>query len=191
MNDQQSVSDILVVDDTIENLEFLMSTRRGQGYKVRTATSGEFALRAARSVPPDLILLDVKMPDVDGYEVCRRLKEQPETKNVPVIFLSVASDVQDKVRAFQAGGVDYITKPIQPEEVIVRVETHLKLHAMERALRNSERQLRLIADNTPACISYVGIDDLRYRFVNRRHEETAAVKKQCKEMLWQVESLNE
>lgn len=93
--------------------------------------------------------MDVRMPDMDGYEVCRKLKAQPETEDIPIVFLSVASDVEDKVRAFQTGGVDYITKPIQPEEVIARVETHPRLHAMEKALGKSERQLAEIIDFLP------------------------------------------
>ncbi|MBD2576127.1 GGDEF domain-containing response regulator [Oscillatoria sp. FACHB-1406] len=122
-------ADILVVDDTQENLSFLSSMLAQQGYDVRIAINGEMGLLAATTVVPDLILLDIMMPGIDGYEVCRRLKTAAETASVPIIFLSALSSSFDKVQAFTAGGVDYITKPFQVEEVLARIQNQLNLRA--------------------------------------------------------------
>jgi putative two-component system response regulator len=120
-------ADILVVDDTLANLQLLANILKEDGYKVRPAINGSLALRAVAQKKPDLILLDIKMPDMDGYQVCQALKENPDTKDIPVIFISALSDANDKVRAFSMGGVDYLTKPFQFEEVKARVATHLQL----------------------------------------------------------------
>ena len=106
---------ILVVDDRPENLRFLSTLLTEQGYEVRRAIDGQIALNAARSNPPDLILLDVRMPDLDGYEVCGQLKELEDVRSIPVIFLSALNEAIDIVRAFQVGGADYITKPVKFE----------------------------------------------------------------------------
>jgi len=132
---------ILVVDDTPDSLRLLVSILSEQGYKVRAAPSGKLALSAAQKLPPDLILLDVKMPEMDGYEVCRQFKANPQTNQIPVIFLSAWSDVIDKVRAFSVGGVDYITKPFQIEETIARIQTHLTLRALQKALNQKNETL--------------------------------------------------
>ena len=126
---------ILIVDDLIENLHFLNDILTKQGYKVRSVTNGNMALRTVRNNPPDVILLDIKMPDIDGYQVCSTLKADEETEDIPIIFLSALNEVFDKVKAFQVGGVDYITKPFQPEEVIARIETHLTLQQQKHQLR--------------------------------------------------------
>jgi len=133
---------ILIVDDTPENLRVLLELLKRQGYKVRAVPSGKLALQAASSEPPDLILLDIMMPDMDGYEVCRRLKEDAKLCEIPVVFLSALGDTLDKVRAFDAGGVDYVTKPFQFEEVLARVETHLRLRRLQVQLEEHNRQLR-------------------------------------------------
>jgi two-component system sensor histidine kinase/response regulator len=112
------------------------------GYKARPVSSGAAAIRAAQSAPPDLILLDINMPQMDGYEVCRRLKADERLKPVPVIFISGLNEPLDKVRAFQLGGVDYITKPFEVEEVAARVETHLNLCRQQQALAQSLYRLR-------------------------------------------------
>jgi len=137
--------DILIVDDTAPNLQVLSSMLRAQGHRVRSALSGALALRAARSRTPDVVLLDVMMPDMDGYEVCSRLKADPALRHVPVIFLSALQDAEDKVRAFRAGAGDYITKPFHLDEVVARVQTHLHLHRLQRAAdaTNSELQARV------------------------------------------------
>ena len=121
-------ADILIVDDTPANLNVLSAILGKRGYRVRPAINGALALKAAQKAAPDLILLDVQMPGLDGYEVCRQLKADPQTRAIPVIFISALDDVLDKVEAFQAGGVDYITKPFQIEEVLARVENQLALH---------------------------------------------------------------
>ncbi|MGB4497832.1 MAG: HD domain-containing phosphohydrolase [Methylococcaceae bacterium] len=127
-------TDILIVDDTLPNLQLLTSILREEGYKVRPASSGALALQAIAKKLPDLILLDIKMPGFDGYEVCETLKNNPETKDIPIIFISALSDISDKIKAFNVGGVDYINKPFQFEEVRARVATHLKLQAYQREM---------------------------------------------------------
>lgn len=137
---------ILIVDDLIENLHFLNDILTKQGYKVRSVTNGTMALRTVRNHPPDVILLDIKMPDIDGYQVCSTLKSDEETSDIPIIFLSALNEVFDKVKAFQVGGVDYITKPFQPEEVIARIETHLTLQQQKYELRQQIEQHQQTAE---------------------------------------------
>ncbi|MEM6254258.1 MAG: response regulator [Cyanobacteria bacterium P01_D01_bin.156] len=124
---------ILIVDDAPKNVQLLSDTLSKQGHKVRGVLSGEMALRASNSLP-DLILLDIMMPGMDGYEVCRKLKESPFTCAIPIIFLSALDAVSDKVKAFEVGGVDYITKPFQLQEVHARVSHQLKLQQLQRQL---------------------------------------------------------
>ncbi|MBW4682274.1 MAG: EAL domain-containing protein [Microcoleus vaginatus WJT46-NPBG5] len=123
--------DILIVDDTPENLRLLSTMLSGQGYNVRKALSGQMALTAVQTLVPDLILLDIKMPVMDGYEVCEKLKADLKTATIPVIFLSASNEAINKVQAFAVGGADYITKPFQIEEVLVRVQNQLTLRAAE------------------------------------------------------------
>jgi two-component system, NtrC family, sensor kinase len=126
---------ILVVDDTLANLHLLIHLLSKEGFKIRPVQNGQDALTAARTSPPDLILLDIMMPGLDGYEVCSQLKADEITREVPVIFLSALESIEDKVRAFNAGGVDYITKPFRREEVLARVRTHLALLQARRDLK--------------------------------------------------------
>jgi PAS domain S-box-containing protein len=139
-------ANILVVDDTPDNLRLLSGMLMEQGYKVRPAPSGAHALATSRKEIPDLILLDIIMPEMNGYEVCRVLKTDERTKNIPVIFLSALSDVEDKVRAFETGGVDFITKPFHANEVVVRVETHLKISGLQQKLRTERARFKSLAD---------------------------------------------
>jgi putative two-component system response regulator len=120
---------VLVVDDTPANLTLLAKMLGERGYVVRPVPSGSLALKAAASHPPDIILLDISMPDMDGFEVCRRLKEDVWLRDIPVLFISALTDTEEKVKAFRRGGVDYITKPFQIEEVEARVEAHLRLRS--------------------------------------------------------------
>jgi len=129
---------LLIIDDTLENLQILSARLGEEGFDIRCAKNGHLGLRGALSAPPDLILLDVRMPDLDGFEVCRRLKQQTCTREIPVIFLTALDRPEDKVVAFQVGGSDYITKPFQFEEVLARVRHHL-------ALRDTSEQLRRYA----------------------------------------------
>lgn len=134
---------ILVVDDTPANLRLLAGILNGKGYKVRPVPNGELALSAARGMPPDLILLDIMMPEMNGYEVCEKIKADERTRDIPVIFISAINDVLDKVKAFVVGGVDYITKPFQMEEVLVRVETHLAMCHLQNKLKQKNEELTL------------------------------------------------
>jgi sigma-B regulation protein RsbU (phosphoserine phosphatase) len=140
---------ILLVDDNATNLQVLFQTLDGRGYNLLVAKNGETALKIAGKAKPDLILLDIMMPDIDGYEVCRRLKEDAATADAPVIFLSALGDTKDKVMGLDLGAVDYITKPFQPEEVIARVNTHLTIHSLRRQLQEKhdelEDELQLVA----------------------------------------------
>ncbi|MDY0019313.1 MAG: response regulator [Anaerolineae bacterium] len=138
-------ADILIVDDTPANLHLLTRILQQNGYKVQTVASGDLALKAVDIVLPDLILLDITMPGMDGYEVCARLKANAPTKEIPVIFISALDELLDKFKAFAVGGVDYITKPFQVTEVLARVKTHLALQEMRRRLE--EANARLIAQN--------------------------------------------
>jgi two-component system sensor histidine kinase/response regulator len=133
---------VLVVDDTPANLQLLVGMLKERGLKVRPVPSGEMALRAVQASRPDLILLDITMPGMDGYEVIARLKENEATRDIPVLFISALNETTDKVRSFQAGGVDYITKPFQLEEVEARVRTHLELCRQRAELKRSYEQLR-------------------------------------------------
>jgi PleD family two-component response regulator len=134
-------SDILIVDDTQENLVTLRRILTEQGYKVRPAINGPLALQMAHKAVPDLILLDIRMPEMDGYEVCRQLKADETTREIPVLFLSALDDTEAKVKAFEVGGVDYITKPFQVEEVLARVKTHLTLRTMQQQLQDHVAEL--------------------------------------------------
>ncbi len=138
MNARQS---ILVVDDTPANLRLLSGILANQEYMVRPVPDGSLALSAAEAEPPDLILLDIMMPDMSGYEVCEQLKADERTRDIPVIFLSAKTEVLDKVKAFEIGGVDYITKPFQAEEVLARVETHLNLRNLQKRLEGKNKAL--------------------------------------------------
>lgn len=136
---------ILVVDDSPANLRLLASMLGERGFKARTAISGPMALTAARAAPPDLVLLDINMPDMNGYQVCEQLKASEQTRDIPIIFISALDEVQDKVKAFSTGGVDYVTKPFQFEEVLARVEAHLALRLLQQRLEatNTELEQRL------------------------------------------------
>ncbi|HEY5582496.1 MAG TPA: HD domain-containing phosphohydrolase [Rhodoferax sp.] len=162
---------ILVVDDTSASLRLLTDILKEEGYEVRSAISGELALRAATSNPPDLVLLDIRMPGMDGYEVCQRLKAEPGTRDVPVIFVSAVSETDEKVRGFALGAVDFVTKPYQRDELMARVRTHLELHRLrnhledlvaERTteLKQSEKQLRTsLLDSITALAAIVEMRD--------------------------------
>src|SRR5262245_26985228 len=131
---------ILLVDDDATNLDVLRHTLDGRGYRLFVTRSGESAIEVARRVRPGLVLLDVVMPGIDGYETCRRLKEDPETAEAAVIFLSSLDEAKDKVRGLEVGAVDFVSKPFQKDEVVARVNTHLTLQRLRRQLetRNAE-----------------------------------------------------
>lgn len=144
---------IMVIDDTPENLKLLEEMLGGQGYRVLMFPSGTMALKAAIRNPPDLILLDIMMPEMDGFETCRRLKENPSTQEVPVIFLSALNDTQSKVKAFSMGGVDYVTKPFQFAEVRTRVDTHINLRRVQLSLKQHNLHLEKLVQEKVKEIS--------------------------------------
>ena len=178
---------VYVIDDTPANLRLLDSMLRQKGYRTYCFPGGLPALRAARKNPPDLVLVDINMPEMDGYEVCDRFKRIPGLKEIPVIFISALNQVEDKVRAFNAGGVDYVTKPFKAEEVEARVETHLKIIQLQRDLIGSNEQLQCSLEElkrleslhdslvhmlahdmrTPLAAIRLGLDLIKMRFRDR------------------------
>jgi two-component system sensor histidine kinase/response regulator len=153
-------ADIMIVDDMPANLQLLVHFLRGEGYKVRPVTSGAAALELARHITPDLVLMDVSMPELDGYETCRRMKQIPSLKDMPLVFLSAMGDLLDKVRAFEVGGVDYITKPFHMEEVRIRIETHLRLAQLRSEMAEKCRQLEL-SEKMRGQLVHLLIHDMR------------------------------
>ena len=145
MTEHENKSTIMVVDDEPLNLKLLEDLLGQEGYRVRSFPRGRRALAAASQSPPDLILLDVKMPEMNGYEVCKRLKSDEKLSRIPVIFLSGLGDTADRLTALHSGGVDYMMKPLQVDEVLARVETHLKL--------NSGKTAGSAAINAPAKVN--------------------------------------
>lgn len=128
---------VLIVDDNPNNLRVLSGMLEQAGYRVRPALNGEMALRSIGVILPDIVLLDIRMPEMDGYEVCRRLKADAATRDIPVVFISALQEAEDKVNAFRAGGVDYVVKPFQIEEVLARVRMHLELCRARKALQSA------------------------------------------------------
>lgn len=183
--------EVLVIDDNEQSLEYLSRILLMDGFRVRTASCGSMALKLILAITPELILLDIMMPDMDGYELCRCLKEDELTRDVPVIFISTLDKGVDIVRGFEVGGVDFISKPFQDREVLARVKTHLALRRVQvrlekqnaqleleiaerkkakYALQESEQRLQSIIDNSPACI-YIKDTQGRFRLVNRKFEK--------------------
>ncbi len=144
-NNNNSTASILAVDDTHANLQLLVKILARQGYKVRPAVNGRMALKAAQAEPPDLILLDIMMPEMDGYELCQHLKANPQTRDIPIIFISALDETFDKVKAFSIGAVDYITKPFQEEEVLARINTHLTIRNLQQDLQQQVAELDAFA----------------------------------------------
>lgn len=189
MTTQDATPTVLIVDDTPQNLTLLREILTQHGYNVRPAINGEIALKSIQTSIPDLILLDIMMDGMDGYEVCMRLKSDASTSDIPILFISALDDTFDKLKAFQIGGVDYITKPFQTAEVLARVEAHLKLHQMQKRLeQQNERLLKEIADRKRVEIELeksnrelarlVNIDGLT-QIANRRYFDT------CLEAEWE------
>jgi PAS domain S-box-containing protein len=135
-------ANVLVVDDNIGDLQLLSKTLSESGYKVRPTQSGSLAIRSANLYPPDVILLDIHLRDYDGYSVCKQLKSTEQTNSIPIIFISASSEILSKIKAFEVGGIDYITKPFQPEEIIARIETHLTNKRLKQQLEEQNRRLQ-------------------------------------------------
>ncbi|MBD2606833.1 diguanylate cyclase [Scytonema hofmannii FACHB-248] len=141
-SDKKNKGNILLVDDLPENLQLLSDSLIKLGYTVRSVTSGRMALKTVKVKQPDIILLDIKMPQMDGYQVCRTLKADEDLRTIPVIFISALDDVFDKVTAFELGGIDYITKPFQMEEVVARIENQLTIQRQQRLLEQENIKRR-------------------------------------------------
>ena len=154
---------ILMVDDNPANLQVLQATLDGRGYRLLAARDGASALSIAANASPDLILLDIMMPAMDGFEVCRRLKSDPGTDDIPVIFLSALEETEDKVRGLELGAVDYITKPFQPQEILARVNTHLTLRCLQRQLREANAELTELNENLEQKVAERSRELLRSR----------------------------
>lgn len=176
MNDiNAQPDDILIIDDVPDNLQLLFTMLIEQGYEVRRVLSAKQALKVIEIEPPDLILLDIKMPDLDGYELCKILKSQEKTKHIPIIFLSALNDTFDKVKAFEVGGVDYITKPFQLAEVVVRVENQLRLLKMQKEIEQKNNDLTLLNQKLEALNEYLlkqSNQDGLTQIANRRYFDT-------------------
>ncbi len=138
---KNNMETILLVDDNPTNLHVLFQTLEDIGAKLLVAKNGKSALSIAQKIRPDLILLDIMMPEIDGFEVCRKLKESCQTKDIPVIFLSALDQTEDKVRGLRLGAVDYVSKPFQPDEVKARVNTHLTIHRLKREVQRRKERL--------------------------------------------------
>lgn len=151
-NAESRQRDILVVDDTTANLRLLDGLLRSNGYRVRPVPSGELALRAVEAAVPDIILLDMNLPDIAGIEVCRRIKTRAHLQHVPIIFISALAETEDKIAAFAAGGIDYVTKPFRTEEVLARVRTHLALRDMREQIEQQNRALAESRDTLEARV---------------------------------------
>ncbi|MBE9116321.1 response regulator [Lusitaniella coriacea LEGE 07157] len=132
------LASILIVDDTIAHLRLMFDILSEQGYRVRQVPNGQMALTSVKAAVPDLILLDISMPGLNGYEVCRQLKASPQTAGVPVIFISALDEALDKVKAFALGGADYINKPFQFEEILARVKTQLTIRSLQQQLQEQQ-----------------------------------------------------
>jgi len=146
MYNEAPTATIMVVDDIPANLKLLEEMLQRQGYRVMQFPRGAMALKAATKNPPDLILLDVMMPEMDGFEVCQRLKADESLKDIPVLFISALDDTDSKLKAFSKGGLDYVTKPFQEAEVLARVKTHLDLRRMRKELESNNHKLREIME---------------------------------------------
>jgi len=169
MNEQspcacESKSDILIVDDKPENLRLLSGILKEQGYAVRTLRKSLMVSASVDKFPPDIILLDIMMPDMDGYEVCMQLKANERTRDIPVVFISALNESADKVKAFSVGGVDYITKPFQEEEVLSRVQTHLSIHSLQKQLEMQNNKNQAIISAMPDMIFIQNQDGVFFDF---------------------------
>ncbi|RLA79931.1 MAG: diguanylate cyclase response regulator [Epsilonproteobacteria bacterium] len=147
------MSTILVVDDTDTNIEIL-SELLGDDYDIMAALDGEFALEIVNEDMPDLVLLDIMMPDMDGYEVCQKLKLNPKTKDIPVIFITAKDDEESIEKAYDVGGIDYVTKPFKPKELMARVKTQLKMRELIQDLEKTQEELKLLASTDPMTKLY-------------------------------------
>ena len=169
---------ILIIDDKTENLHYLNTLLKEESYLVRASTEPLFAINSSKLNPPNLILLDIKMPNLDGFEVCKLLKNEETLKDIPIIFISALDDVQSKVKAFENGGVDYITKPFEKEEVLARIKTQLNIFESKKTISDLLEQQdfflkKIIHEmNTPLSIINLNIDNLESTLGHKEEFET-------------------
>jgi len=160
-------SHILIVDDKPDNLRLLGDILKGMGFKVRPAINGQIAIHSAISTPPDLILMDILMPEMDGYETCRQLKADPTTKDIPLIFISALGGSIDKVKAFKAGGVDYVNKPFNKDELLARITTHLALRHAHKHMEESEKRFAAVMNSMDSVMYAADMETYELLFVNQ------------------------
>jgi putative two-component system response regulator len=155
MNDSPRNARILIVDDTLQNIQVLGTILKGKNYQINVARNGIEALDMVERARPDLILLDVMMPEMDGFETCRRLKKSPDTRDIPIVFLTAKTETDDVVKGLELGGVDYVFKPFTATELLVRVDTHVSLHQLrqdlEQRVRERTVELRLALEDVEAA----------------------------------------
>jgi len=152
---------ILIVDDIPANLNVLCQALESEGYKIVAAPSGTVALQLAHRTQPDLILLDIMMPERDGFEICRRLKADASTAEIPVIFITAKDEMSSVIKGFEVGGVDYITKPFRYEEVRVRVQTHLTIKGLQKRLREANREIQAKKEELAKAYAQLEADNQR------------------------------
>lgn len=187
---------ILMVDDTSANLAVVGDYLTQQGYQVMVALSGETGLSLAQKAHPDLILLDVLLPGIDGFETCRRLKADEQTRDIPVIFMTIVTRTEDKVRGFEAGGVDYITKPFQHEEVLARVTTHLRIRELTQKLEEANASLELRVEERTSALAEANIRLKEEIAVRKKSEEEREqllyqIRQQAKEVQFIIDTVPE
>ncbi len=158
-NDVTDQDVIMIVDDNPDSLKLLSDILSEQGFQVRQALNGQLALAAAKQQPPGLFILDIRMPEMDGFELCRQLKNEPTTCSVPVIFISGLDNPHDKVKAFKIGGQDYITKPFEDTEILARVKTHIALRKKEIELKSALDEVQQLKGILPICCQCKQIRD--------------------------------
>jgi DNA-binding response OmpR family regulator/DNA-binding CsgD family transcriptional regulator len=177
-------STVLAVDDTPANLGVVFQILRDAAYKVLLAQNGASALSLMTETRPDIVLLDVQLPGMDGFEICRRIKANPDTADIPVLFLTVSDDPAAKVRGFDVGGVDYLTKPIEPAELLARLNTHLTLRNLQRQLREQRQQLeQQLIERTSALEVALAQQRMLQQEVQRLRELSAAQSEQVQQLL--------